>query len=125
MLAKGSGTVINIAPPTSVMWLQERTGKGAFKSFTVAFTHHLYMEAEGTGVHVQLVVPGVVATESPAIAESDLSTLPPAEVITPARLVDASLRALALREPICCPLRPTIRDWDSYVKAERALVKAV
>ncbi len=125
MLAEGSGNIINIAPTTSVMWLQERTGKGAFKSFTVAFTHHLHMEAEGTGVRVQLVVPGVVATESPAITELDLSTLPPADVITPARLVDASLRALALGEPICCPLVPAIRDWDSYVTAERALANAV
>lgn len=124
MLALGSGHVINIAPTASVMWRQGRTGKGAFRSFTVAFTRHLQMEAEGTGVNVQLLVPGVVTTEFPALEESDLRTILPAEVITPSDLVGASLRALKSGELICCPLFPAIRDWESYITIEHAVSDA-
>jgi short-subunit dehydrogenase len=117
MLDHGSGGVINIAPAVFAMLLQERHDNGAFRSFTEAFTRHLQMEAEGTGVRVQLLIPGVVDTDIPAIEDADLRSLPPWAVITPAQLVGASVRSLALGEPICCPLFPTIHDWESYVHA--------
>ena len=120
MLNRGSGSVINIAPAAFAILLQERHDNGAFRSFTVAFTRHLQMEAEGTGVRVQLLIPGVVDTDIPAIKESDLRSLPSWAVITPAKLVGASLRSLALGELICCPFFPTIRDWESYVNASGA-----
>jgi uncharacterized protein len=121
MLPNRSGSLINIAPAASLLWPREINSRSTFRSFTAAFTRHLQMEAEGTGVRVQLLIPGVVATEVPAIAESDLSRLPPAQVIAPVELVDASLRALELGEPICCPLFPIIKDWDAFVNAEQLL----
>jgi hypothetical protein len=75
-------------------------------------------EAEGTGVRVQLLIPGVIATDFHEVAGNDLSRFPPDRVMGADDLVVASLRALELDEAVCIPSLPDIRDWDAYVAAE-------
>jgi short-subunit dehydrogenase len=123
MIAAGRGTIINVASGTVFMQFPGNAGYGSSKNYVMAFTRHMQLEAEGTGVRVQLLVPGVIATDFHAVAGNDLSNFPPERVMQADDLVVASLRALELDEPVCIPSLPEVRDWDNYVAAEALVAK--
>ncbi|WP_158266519.1 SDR family NAD(P)-dependent oxidoreductase [Allosphingosinicella deserti] len=125
MIAAGRGTIINIASGTAFMQMPGNAGYGASKNYVLAFTRHMQLEAEGTGVRVQLLVPGVIATDFHAVAGNDLANFPPERVMSAEDLVVASLRALEMDETICIPSLPEIRDWDAYVEAEARVAAGV
>ncbi len=121
MTRAGHGTIINVASGTVFAQFPGNAGYGASKNFIMAFTRHMQLEAEGSGVRVQLLVSGVIATDFHAVAGNDLSNFPADRIMQPDELVAASLRALALAEPVCIPSLPDIRAWDDYVAAEAAI----
>lgn len=121
MADHGSGAIINVTSGTAFMQMPGNSGYGSSKSFVVAFTRHMHGEAAGSGVHVQLLVPGLVATEFHEVAGADLANYPPAMVMQANDLVAASLRSLELGEPVCIPSLPDIGDWEAYASAEQAL----
>lgn len=123
MTAAGRGTIINIASGTVFMQMPGNAGYGASKNYVMAFTRHMQVEAMGTGVRVQLLVPGVIATDFHEVAGNDLANFPPERVMQADDLVVASLRALEMDEPVCIPSLPEIRDWDNYVAAEALVAK--
>lgn len=123
MTAAGRGTIINIASGTVFMQMPGNAGYGASKNYVMAFTRHMQVEAAGTGVRVQLLVPGVIATDFHEVAGNDLANFPPERVMQADDLVVASLRALEMDEPVCIPSLPEIRDWDNYVAAEALVAK--
>lgn len=125
MTAAGRGTIINVSSGTVFMQMPGNAGYGASKNFVMAFTRTMQAEAAGTGVRVQLLIPGVIATEFHEVAGNDLNRFPPERVMQADDLVVASLRALEMDEPVCIPSLPDIRDWDAYVAAEQALVPNV
>jgi uncharacterized protein len=125
MTARGSGTIINVASGTVFMQLPGNAGYGASKNYVMAFTRTMQAEAEGTGVRVQLLVPGVIATEFHAVAGNAIENFPPERVMQADDLVVSSLRALEMGEAVCIPSLPDVRDWDAYVAAEQALVPKV
>ena len=125
MIAAGRGTIINIASGTAFMQMAGNAGYGASKNFVLAFTRHMQLEAQGTGVRVQLLVPGVIATDFHAVAGNDLANFPPERVMSAEDLVVASLRALEMDETICIPSLPEISDWDAYVEAEARVAAGV
>ncbi len=121
MVAEGRGSIINVGSGTAFMQFAGNAGYGASKNFVMAFTRHMHLEAEGTGVRVQLLVPGLVSTDFHAVAGGDIASFPPERVMKPDDLVIASLRALEKEEPVCIPSLPQISDWNAYVKAEGAV----
>jgi short-subunit dehydrogenase len=123
MASAGRGTIINIASGTVFMQMPGNAGYGASKNYVMAFTRHMQVEAAGTGVRVQLLVPGVIATDFHEVAGNDLANFPPERVMQADDLVVASLRALEMDEPVCIPSLPEIRDWDNYVAAEALVAK--
>ena len=123
MTAAGRGTIINIASGTVFMQMPGNAGYGASKNYVMAFTRHMQVEAAGTGVRVQLLVPGVIATDFHEVAGNDLANFPPERVMQADDLVVASLRALEMDEQVCIPSLPEIRDWDNYVAAEALVAK--
>lgn len=123
MTAAGRGTIINIASGTVFMQMPGNAGYGASKNYVMAFTRHMQIEAAGTGVRVQLLVPGVIATDFHEVAGNDIANFPPERVMQADDLVVASLRALEMDEPVCIPSLPEIRDWDNYVAAEALVAK--
>lgn len=123
MTAAGRGTIINIASGTVFMQMPGNAGYGASKNYVMAFTRHMQAEAAGTGVRVQLLVPGVIATDFHEVAGNDLANFPPERVMQADDLVVASLRALEMDEPVCIPSLSEIRDWDNYVAAEALVAK--
>lgn len=125
MVAEGRGSIINVGSATSFILFPTNAGYGASKSFVMAYTRHMHMEAEGTGVRVQLLVPGVIATEFHTVAGGDVHSFPPTMVMKPDDLVVASLRALEMSEPVCIPSLPDINDWEKYLAAEAAVATNV
>jgi short-subunit dehydrogenase len=69
-------------------------------AYLVAMSQTLGAELEGTGVTVQVLCPGVVATEFHEVQGIDLSALPR---MTADEVVTASLRGLELGETVCAP----------------------
>lgn len=122
MIDERKGTIVNVASGTVFMQMPGNAGYGSSKNFVVAFTRHMQVEAAGTGVQVQLLIPGVVATEFHQVAGADLDRFPPNMVMQADELVAASLRGLDAGEAVCIPSLPDVRDWEAYVAAERALM---
>lgn len=123
MTSAGRGTIINVASGTVFAQMPGNAGYGSTKNYVMAFTRHMQAEAEGTGVRVQLLIPGVIATDFHAVAGNDLSNFPPERVMEADDLVVASLRALEMEEKVCIPSLPDIKAWDDYVAAEASVWK--
>lgn len=121
MLSRGSGTIINVAGmiafsgPTPASVLPRRAVYAGTLAHTVAMSQTLSAELEGTGVQVQVVCPGVVATEFHTVQGFDLSAVPR---MSADDVVTASLRGLELGEVVCAPgveddrLLQTVFDAD-------------
>ena len=125
MVAAGRGRMINVASGTCFMQMPGNAGYGSSKNYVMAFTRTMQVEAEGTGVQVQLLIPGVIATDFHEIAGNAIANFPPERVMRADDLVAASLRALEMDELVCIPSLPDMADWDSYVAAERAVAADV
>jgi short-subunit dehydrogenase len=118
MRAEGRGTIINLGSGTLFMQFPANAGYGATKAFVAYFTRTMQLDLADSGVRVQLLIPGVIATDFHELAGNDIENFPPERVMQADDLVVASLRALEMEEPVCIPSLPDIRDWDAYVAAE-------
>ncbi|SFJ83818.1 SDR family NAD(P)-dependent oxidoreductase [Amycolatopsis sacchari] len=106
MQERGEGTIVNVAgmiafsgpAPHSVM--PRRAVYGGSLAYLVAMSQILSAELEGSGVRVQVVCPGVVATEFHERQGMDLSAVPR---MSAEDVVTASLRGLELGEVVCAP----------------------
>jgi short-subunit dehydrogenase len=82
MLARGRGAIVNVASllsfsgPARTTQLPHRVVYASTKAFMVAFTQLLAGELEGTNVKLQVVCPGVVATEFHERQGIDMSARP-------------------------------------------------
>jgi short-subunit dehydrogenase len=106
MLSRGSGTIVNVAGmiafagPAAPMSGSGRAIYAGALAFEVAMSQTLSAELQGTGLQVQVVCPGVVATEFHTVQGMDLSAIPR---MTAEDVVTASLRGLELGEVVCAP----------------------
>ncbi len=106
MQARGEGTIINVAGmiafsgPATQPQLPRRAVYAGTLALLVALSQALHVELAGTGVRVQVVCPGVVATEFHERQGLDLSAVPR---MSAADVVTASLRGLELGEVVCAP----------------------
>jgi hypothetical protein len=109
MIARGRGAVINVSsrlafsaslpsPP-----LPRRATYVGCKAFVNAFTQLVAGELAGTGVRVQALCPGIMPTEFHRVMGMDPSRFPPAIVMAPEFVVEASLAGLARDEVVCLP----------------------
>lgn len=106
MQDRGEGTIINVAgmiafsgpAPSSVM--PRRAVYAGGLAFALAMSQTLSAELEGTGVRVQVLCPGVVATEFHERQGMDLSAVPR---MSADDVVTASLRGLELGEVVVAP----------------------
>ncbi|MGB3877126.1 MAG: SDR family oxidoreductase [Shinella zoogloeoides] len=120
-IARGTGTIVNIA---SIVAINPETLNGVYggsKAFVLAFSQNLKHELEGTGVHVQVVLPGATATDFWAIAGKPVELLPSAIVMSGEDLVDASLVGLDRGEFVTIPSLQDGRLYDAYETARQAM----
>jgi short-subunit dehydrogenase len=120
-VARGKGTVINIA---SVVGISPETLNGVYgatKSFVIGFTHSLQHELAGKGLRIQAVLPGATATEFWDVAGYAHSNLPKEIVMPAADLVDAALAGLDQGEVITIPPLQDGNEWTTWEAARKAM----
>ncbi|AIV38000.1 SDR family NAD(P)-dependent oxidoreductase [Streptomyces sp. CCM_MD2014] len=132
MLARGRGTLVNVAsqlafagslPPGP---LPERAVYAGSKGYVVTFTRTLAAELSGSPLRVQVLCPGLTATEfHRSRGEDPVPGREPTvheEGGTPVgEVVDASLAALDAGEVVCVPGLPRYAPVTSLERAELAL----
>lgn len=123
MQERGTGAIVNVSgmfafsgpAPASVQ--PRRAVYAGTLAYLVTMSQALSVELAGTGVAVQVVVPGVVATEFHERQGLDLSAVPR---MTPGDVVTASLRGLALGEVVCAPGVEDTGLLDAVFRADLA-----
>ena len=123
MQDRDEGTIINVAGmiafsgPAPHSQLPRRVVYAGTLAYLVAMSQALSAELEGTGVNVQVVCPGVVATEFHERQGMDLSRVPR---MTADGVVAASLRGLELGETVCAPGLEDASLLDAIFQADLA-----
>jgi short-subunit dehydrogenase len=127
-VARGHGTIINIASIVALAPELLNGVYGASKAFVLTLSRSLQHELAGKGVRVQAVLPGAIATEFWDVAGMPMDVsgvpmkhLPPSMVMTTENLVDAALAGLDLGETVTIPSLPDMVDWDAFEAARLAL----
>jgi len=120
-VARGGGTVINIA---SIVAISSETLNGVYggtKAFVLAFSQSLHHELAEKGLRVQAVLPGATATEFWDIAGLPVANLRPGTVMSADDMVDAALAGLDQGEIVTIPSLPDKAEWDRFEAARRAM----
>lgn len=123
MQERGGGTIINVSGmiafggPAPHAQMPRRVVYGGSLAYLVAMSQTLSAELEGTGITVQVVCPGVVATEFHERQGMDLSRMPR---MSAADVVTASLRGLEMGETVCAPGVEDVGLLDAVFQADLA-----
>ncbi|HEX2891297.1 SDR family oxidoreductase [Vineibacter terrae] len=120
-VARGGGTIINIA---SIVAISPETLNGVYggtKAFVLAFSQSLQHELADKNVRIQVVLPGATATAFWDNAGKPVQQLPTAIVMTADDMVDAALAGLDQGEVVTIPALPDKAEWERYEAARRAM----
>jgi len=120
-VARGAGTIVNIASVVAIEPELLNGVYGASKAFVLAFSQSLQRELADKNVHVQAVLPGATATDIWDRAGRPLHTLPAAIVMSADDMVDAALVGLDQGEAVTIPALQDKADWDRFEAARRAM----
>lgn len=116
-VARGQGTIINIASIVAIGPELLNGVYGGSKAFVLAFSQSLRKELSDKGVRVQVVLPGATATSFWDTAGLPVGNLPAAWVMTAENLVDAALAGLDQGEFATIP---SLQDGAEYAAYEAA-----
>ena len=123
MLARRKGAIINVSSRLGFSGslgssqLPKRATYAGANAYINTFTQLLHSELDGTGVQVQALCPGLVATEFHGHVGTDSSRFPAAIVMQPDDLVSAALAGLKLGEVICVP---ALEDADLLTQIQES-----
>jgi hypothetical protein len=120
-VARGRGTIVNIASIVAVAPEVLNGVYGGTKAFVLAFSQNLHHELAGSGVQVQVVLPGATATDFWDIAGTPVEHLPGEIVMRADQLVDAALAGLARGEFATIPSLHNESRWDAFEAARQAM----
>jgi short-subunit dehydrogenase len=120
-VARGGGTIINIASSVAISPEALNGVYGGSKAFVLALSLSLTHELAAKGVRVQAVLPGATATEFWDIAGLPVRNLPAKAVMSAEDLVDAALAGLDQGEIVTIPSLPDQAEWDAFEAARRAM----
>jgi short-subunit dehydrogenase len=121
-VARGRGTVINIASIVAIGPEILNGVYGGAKSFVLAFTQSLHHELASKGLRAQAVLPGATATDFWGIAGTPVENLPDAIVMRATDMVDAALTGLDAGELVTIPALPDAAQWAAYETARQAML---
>lgn len=124
MLARGEGTIINVASGLAFAVSPNHAVYGATKAFVAHFTELLHAEVGSRGVRLQCLVPGLTRTNLGDAETTGLfDRFPPGVVMSPEDLVEASLKGLDLGELFCFPRLDDPAKWEAASQAIREIGK--
>ncbi|MFG1285729.1 SDR family NAD(P)-dependent oxidoreductase [Xanthobacter versatilis] len=121
-VARGAGTLINISSIVAIGPEVLNGVYGGTKAFVLGFSQSLRKELAGTGVGVQVVLPGATATAFWDAAGLPVDQLPQTWVMSAADLVDAALAGLDKGEFVTIPSLQDGAQWDAYEAARQAML---
>lgn len=125
MKERGRGDIINVAGmiafsgPMPAATMPRRTVYGGCLAYLVSMTQLLSAELEGTGVNIQVLCPGVIATEFHTRQGLDLSAIPR---MSAEDVVTASLKGLELQEVVTIPGVEDFNLLESILKQSELLL---
>src|SRR6266478_2887406 len=122
-VARGGGTIINIASVVGIAPEALNGVYGASKAYVIALSHSLQHELADKGLRIQAVLPAATATEIWESAGRPWQDLPPSIVMTPEDMVDAALAGLDQGELITLPSLQDGEEWTRFEAARRAISK--
>jgi len=120
-VARGAGTIINIA---SVVGISPETLNGVYgasKAYVIALSHSLQHELADKGIRIQVVLPGATATDLWEIAGLPHQNLPPSIFMSSEDMVDAALVGLDQGELVTIPPLHDGDEWTRFEAARRAI----
>jgi short-subunit dehydrogenase len=120
-VARGSGTIINIA---SVLGISPETLNGVYgatKAYVLAFSHSLQHELADKGIRIQAVLPAATATDLWEKSGLPLQNLPASIVMKAEDMVDAALVGLDQGELVTLPSLQDGDEWTRFEAARRAI----
>jgi short-subunit dehydrogenase len=120
-VARGGGTIVNIASVVAISPEALNGVYGATKAFVLALSHSLNHELAAKGVRVQAVLPGATATDLWDKSGLPLRNLPAEIVMSAEDMVDAALAGLDQGESVTIPALPDKAEWDGFEAARRAM----
>jgi len=121
-VARGGGTIINIASIVAIAPERLNGVYGATKAFVLAFSHSLKHELAEKNIRIQAVLPGATATEFWGIAGTPIEHLPNEIVMSAEDMVDASLAGLKQGEFATIPALEDAGLLSAYEQARQALM---
>ena len=119
---RGAGTIINIASVVAITPELLNGVYGATKAYVVALSQSLRRELEGTGVQVQVVLPGATRTDFWAASGKPVEELPSEIVMSSEDLVDAALVGLDRGEFATIPPLQDEQLFNAYEAARQEMV---
>jgi len=123
-VARGAGTVINIASIVAIAPEILNGVYGGTKAFVLALSQSMHHELADKGVRVQAVLPGATATDFWSEAGHPVENLPQEIVMAVDDMVDAALVGLANGEVVTIPGLHDGAEWDRY-EAQRQVLSGL
>jgi short-subunit dehydrogenase len=119
--ARGNGAIINIASVVALAPELFNAVYSASKAYVLSLSQTLNGELVGTGVKVQVVLPGMTRTEIWERTGIDEAALPAEMIMEVGEMVDAALAGFDQGELVTIPSLPNAADWQALVAARGAL----
>jgi short-subunit dehydrogenase len=122
LVARGGGTIINIASAVAIAPEILNGVYGGTKAFVLALSLSLHKELAEKNVRIQAVLPGATATNFWDAAGGAIDRLPSEAVMRSDDLVDAALVGFDQGELVTIPSLPDPADWETYEAARQKLI---
>jgi len=120
-VARGTGTVINIASIVAIAPEILNGVYGGTKAFVLSLSQSMQHELADKGIRIQAVLPGVTATDFWSEAGNPVENLPKEIVMSAEDMVDAALAGLAAGEVVTIPGLHDGSQWDRYEAQRKTL----
>lgn len=120
-VARGGGTLINIASIVAVAPHILNGAYSASKAYVLTLSQALQHELGGKGLQVQVVLPGATRTEFWDVSGIPVTALPQDIVMSAEDMVDAALAGLDLGEIVTIPSLGDLAGWERFDAAREAL----
>ncbi|CAG8873383.1 SDR family NAD(P)-dependent oxidoreductase [Pseudomonas fluorescens] len=120
-VARGTGTVINIASIVAIAPEILNGVYGGTKAFVLSLSQSMQHELADKGIRIQAVLPGATATDFWSEAGNPVENLPKEIVMSAEDMVDAALAGLAAGEVVTIPGLYDGSQWDRYEAQRKTL----
>jgi hypothetical protein len=121
-LKRGGGTIINMASAAGILPEFFNGVYDGTKAFVIVFSRSLHKEFAEKNIRVQVVVPGITATDMWDSTDTPLQQFPHELVMNGGEMVDAALAGFDQGEFITIPSLPDVADWEAYEAARQKLI---